>query len=244
MKLKSKRQQALRGTGSSLFLSLAAFLLLAGCSDSGSGSPSQSKDGVQALPPAEQALSPAAILFPKEEPHLTLRMLEADVQIGLNLEEAKKLLPRPGRSFPIQEIPEGLDGQFDVTGWEQGPLSIGMISAKGRVALFLEIQERADQDSALERVAEISDRHGLPAAAVAQGTTRYWFWEAPGERIMVCLTPSGGGRFSLSSALGNPVLMTALRMSPQLAQEDAVEAEKLLKAQPQEKAEEPRTGGS
>lgn len=236
--MKSKRLQALSGTASLLFLSLAAVLLLSGCSASGSITASQTPNGGPAQPEAEQALSPAAIVFPKEAPHLTLRMLEADIQLGLNLEDAKKLLPRPGRSFPIQEIPEGLDGQFDVTGWEQGPLSIGMISAKGRVALFLEIQERADQDSALERVAEISDRHGLPSAAVTQGGTRYWFWEAPGERIMVCLTPSGEGRFSLSSALGNPILMTTLRMSPQFAQEDAVEAEKLLKAQPQDKVEE------
>lgn len=238
MNLKSKPLLALSGTGSSLFLSLASVLLLGGCSASG-GSLPQANNGTQVQAPAEQALSPAAILFPKEDPHLTMRMLEAEVKLGLNLEEAKKLLPRPGRSFPIQEIPEGLDGQFDVTGWEQGPLSIGMISAKGRVALFLEIQERADQDSALERVAEISERHGLPSTTVTQGPTRYWFWEAPSERIMVCLTPSGGGRFSLSSALGNPVLMTALRMSPQLALEDAAEAEKLLKAQPEEKADGP-----
>lgn len=237
--MKSKRLQALSGTASLLSLSLAGLLLLAGCSSPAGPAAAKPGEETQVQAPAEQLLSPASILFSKDEPHLTLRMLEAEVRLGLDLEEAKKLLPRPGRSFPIQEIPEGLDGQFDVTGWEQGPQSIGMISAKGRVALFLEIQEKADQDSALERVAEISGRHGLPSQTVSQGTTRYWFWEAPSERIMVCLTPSVGGRFSLSCALGNPILMTALRMSPQLAQEDAVEAEKLLKAQPVEKAEEP-----
>jgi len=165
-----------------------------------------------------------------------MRMLDAEVKLGISLDEAKKLFPRPGRSFPIQEIPAGLDSQFDVTGWEQGPLSVGMISAKGRVALFLEIQDRADEASALERVAEISGRQGLPTATVTHGSTRYWFWEAPGERIMVCLSPNGAGRHSLSSALGSPVLMTTLRMSPQLAEEDAIEAEKLFRVQPKDAA--------
>ncbi len=129
--MKSKRLQALSGTASLLFLSLAAVLLLSGCSASGSITASQTPNGGPAQPEAEQALSPAAIVFPKEAPHLTLRMLEADIQLGLNLEDAKKLLPRPGRSFPIQEIPEGLDGQFDVTGRAESPSFLR--SRRGRI---------------------------------------------------------------------------------------------------------------
>lgn len=229
--MKLKRLQAHKGIASSLWLSaLALALVSAGCSGGQAQSPAAQSQPVEA--PAETLLNPATLVFPASEPQLSLKMQDSEVKLGISQEEAKKLFPRPGRSFPIQDLPSGLDSQFEVSGWEQGPLSIGMISAKGRVALFLEIQEKADEASALERVSEVSSRHGLPTSTIHQGNVRYWFWDVPGERIMICLSPDGSGRFALSCALGHPILMSTMRMSSPLAAEDAAEAEKIMLRQP------------
>lgn len=181
---------------------------------------------------AEKLLEPADLTFTGADPTLKLEIDQVEVQVGITLDQAKKLFPRPGRSFPIQDLPPGLDAQFEVTGWEQGPRSIGMISARGRVALFLEIEERADENLALEQVSEISQANGQPSKTIHKGLVRYWFWESPGERIMVCLSPDSSGRLALSTALGHPSLMTALKMNPEIAVADAEEAERLRKLQP------------
>lgn len=180
----------------------------------------------------EKLLEPADLTFAGSEPTLKLEIDQVEVQVGITLDQAKRLFPRPGRSFPIQDLPPGLDSQFEVTGWEQGPRSIGMISARGRVALFLEIEERADEELALEQVSQISQANGLPSKVIHNGQVRYWFWDSPGERLMVCLSPDTVGRLALSTALGHPSLMTALKMNPELATKDAEESEKLRKLQP------------
>lgn len=230
--MKLKLLQARKSTASFLWLScLVCALALAGC---GSGPQNQASapTGPSAEAPAETLLNPASLVFPSTDAALSLKIQDSEVKLGLSVEDAKKLFPRPGRSFPIQDLPSGLDSQFDVSGWEQGPLSVGMISAKGRVALFLEIQEKADEAAALERVSEVTNQHGIPSATITEGQVRYWFWEATGERIMICLSPDGSGRSALSCALGHPVLMSALRMSPPMAAEDAAAAEKIRLSQP------------
>lgn len=216
---------------------LALLIIAGGCSSA--SSPATSPGSVQSDLPAteETLLEPADLTFAGSDPVLKLEMDQVEVQVGITLDQARKLFPRPGRSFPIQDLPPGLDPQFEVTGWEQGPRSIGMISARGRVALFLEIEERADEELALEQVSQISQANGLPSKMIHKGQVRYWFWESPGERLMVCLSPDTSGRMALSTALGHPSLMTTLKMNPELAEKDAAESERLRKIQPPPPAE-------
>jgi hypothetical protein len=223
---------------SRLFIPILALLIFAGgCSTA--TTPAVTPGNVQAdLPAAEESLlEPADLTFGGSDPVLKLEMDQVEVQVGITLDEARKLFPRPGRSFPIQDLPPGLDPQFEVTGWEQGPKSIGMISSRGRVALFLEIEERADEELALEQVSQISQVNGMPSKVIHKGQVRYWFWDSPGERLMVCLSPDTAGRLALSTALGHPSLMTALKMNPEIAEKDAAESERLRKIQPAPPAE-------
>lgn len=218
---------------SRLALPLVLLIAFAGGCSSATPPPASPAASQAALPTAEEPLlEPADLTFAGSDPVLKLEIDQVEVQVGITLDQAKKLFPRPGRSFPIQDLPPGLDPQFEVTGWEQGPRSIGMISSRGRVALFLEIEERADEELALEQVSQISQANGMPSKVIHKGQVRYWFWESPGERLMVCLSPDTAGRLALSTGLGHPSLMTALKMNPELAEKDAAESERLRKIQP------------
>ncbi len=216
---------------SQIVLPLLALLFIAGGCGASPAS-AGTRTGPDIAPIEESLLQPADLTFSGSDPALKLEIDQVEVQVGITLDQAKKLFPRPGRSFPIQDLPPGLDSQFEVTGWEQGPRSIGMISARGRVALFLEIEERADEALALEQVSQITSINGKPSRTIHIGQVRYWFWDSPGERIMVCLSPDTLGRLALSTALGHPSLMSALKMNPELAAKDAEESERLRKLQP------------
>lgn len=237
MRLRWRPLLGLKGTGLFQFpkrtvITFASLLvILVGCSPA--PQPQAAAGETPAPTTPETLLEPADLTFAGSEPVLKVEIDQVEVQVGLPLDQAKKLFPRPGRSFPIQDLPPGLDPQFEVTGWEQGPRSIGMISARGRVALFLEIEERADEALALEQVSQISQTNGPPSKVIHKGQVRYWFWDSPGERLMVCFSPDTVGRMALSTALGHPSLMTTLKMNPELAERDAEESERLRKLQPQ-----------
>lgn len=150
------------------------------------------------------------------------------VTVGANIEELLRIAPRPVRSFPLTDLPSGLSRDFEVKGWETRQGSVGFITTENRLALMLEVFDQVDEDFVSQRVQTSIDLHGTPIDVVRSGEVRYWFWSEPGSRIMLCATPDHLGRLTFASALGNPALMTVLRMNPELAKTDAQRGEELL----------------
>jgi hypothetical protein len=150
------------------------------------------------------------------------------VTVGANIEELLRVAPRPVRSFPLTDLPSGLSRDFDVRGWETRQGSVGFITTENRLALMLEVFDPVDEEFISQRVQTAIDLHGIPSHTIRTREVRYWFWSESGSRIMLCATPDHLGRLTLASALGNPALMTVLRMNPELAKADAQRGEELL----------------
>lgn len=173
-------------------------------------------------------VEPAELQFSESAANLTFETDGQTVVVGDAMDKVALLFPKPARAFPIADLPEGFSSQFDMRGWEMAATSIGFIGARGRLALILEILDRADEDMIQNRVARAAEASGPFSETVTVGSIRYWFWETQGARKMICASPDEGGRLSLTTALGHPKLMTALRMNRELAEQDAVAAQKLL----------------
>jgi hypothetical protein len=218
----------------SAFALVAAVLGLAGC-----GAPARTS----AAPPADLSVAenPALVEFTPESLAFIDRPIRSvvfelisdqEVHIGDSLDDVYKLLPRPRMAFPMTEVPPGLSSRFTVKGWESRLGAVGLIGSGGRLALYLEVLDQADEEAIRDKVQLAKRLHGEPTSIIERDEIRYWFWEDVQARKMISVAPDPQGRRTLASAMGHPEIMSALRMSPGLAEVDASAAVEVLRRTP------------
>lgn len=148
--------------------------------------------------------------------------------VGDAVEQAFVVYPRPDRSFAIDNVPETLAGPYEAKGWETTRRSFGVITMRQKVAVALLIDDRATDVDVQNALTELITKHGDASNIVEAGNNRYWFWDSPDSRLMLCASVDEQKRMNLALALGNPRVMTVLRMNSILAQEDVKTAQQLL----------------
>lgn len=205
------------------YSAIASFLLanLAGCS----APPTITASGNTPEDPVELIVE-----LPKspEEGKYYLENEGKKLYVGDAVEQAFAVYPRPDRSFAVDNVPESLSGPYEAKGWETTRRSFGIITTKNKVAVALLIDDRATDVDVQNALTELITKHGEASNIVEAGNNRYWFWDSPDCRLMLCTSVDEQKRMNLALALGNPRIMTVLRMNSILAQEDVKTAQQLL----------------
>lgn len=213
--MKSKLPQVSSATA--WFLSAASLLALAGCGPLLNGEDIEPDEGVVTLP---ESFSAGNLYLVGEE--------GTRIHIGDPTSLAQQAFPKPKKSFAITTVPNGLEEKLQVYGWENISRSFGVLTQKGRIALALDVMEKAPEQAIQTKVEAAMKEFGEPVAIYAAGKVQYWFWESDQVRMMYCAAPDERGRVAFSMAIGYPPLMDHFRMSPGAASEDRVTAERLL----------------
>lgn len=222
-----------------LVFSAIAFLAwtsLAGCGPSGPSAGAASGAVPGASSQAEPGGTPLVIDLPENPKLQPLYLGDAQQQlhVGDRADAFQDVFPKPPRSFPIDALPPSLTGEFEVRGWETQRQSVAAILTKGRIALVLRIDDRTKEEDIQALREELERRFGPAEQVLGRGASRYWFWDDDQNRLMLSASQDKQNHTTLALALGDSRLMTALRMAPTLAEEDLVEAERLMKAAPTE----------
>ncbi len=192
------------------------------------GGDSANKAGSPA-PSTVASVAPPSSLAPTE---LALFEGPAKVKVGDSADDADKAFPMPPGAFPFKEIPAGFQGDYRARGYDTSRDGFGVILYDNRVALAMRREENLTSGEITETFKEYQSAYGDPHDAVLGARIQYWFWEAEGQRLMLCAVPDSrdSSRIDLTIAVGDHVVMDALRMNIGSAREDRAAAEKALPA--------------
>ncbi len=149
------------------------------------------------------------------------------VRIGTDLDRALAAFPRPGGAHDFSDLPSTLPTEFSARGWETANEGFGVILYNARVASAVHELRRTDRamlDELVERYNKaIPEKYQITPLAGAR--IRYWFWEDGRRRLMICGVDTPKDGYSVTVALGDRVVLDALRMSPATATADLAAAE-------------------
>ncbi|MEA2554038.1 MAG: hypothetical protein QOJ65_2214 [Fimbriimonadaceae bacterium] len=152
------------------------------------------------------------------------------VKIGEDIDRFRTAFPREAnkvRSMDPSDVPGGLPtatGKYSVWGWQYGDVrrGVGALLADNRVALVMRQLDNVQPKDVEDEVARYQKAFGTPRTVQA-GEARYWFWEAPPGRIMICALQNGQNATNLTTAYGDSRVMNHLKMSPEKAAEGATQ---------------------
>lgn len=149
--------------------------------------------------------------------------------VGDTPERAALLFPKTTDSYSFRQLPPGFEQPYGADGHDNGALGFGAIYYTGAnqspaIAMAM-VQERDltnDQINGTESFYE--QQLGRTSAQIAGSVSRYWFWDdaTHNQRLMLCAVVDKNDRtkYDLSSAVGDDVVMNALRMDEASAEQD------------------------
>ena len=194
-----------------------------------------------------QSVQPAAVKqnkveFDPQSQSLSLLFDSQRIYLGDTKEETVAHSNPPRRKWEFTNLPPLLGDSFSALGWEAdngysfGCIAFtdpGIVNAKDAVVQAMLTRDDVDQKTVDETVAEYTSAFGPPVRDDTPYDARvgYWFWNAPGRRLMVCAALDAKGKRSLTVALGAPMLMTFLGMSPEQAKADKAKSVQHLNEQ-------------
>lgn len=178
--------------------------------------------------PVETVAAPASL----EPGELALFGPNGQIHVGEVQDSVEKVFPAPSTSYGVRDLPPGFHPPYRARGYETVRDGFGALYYGDRVAVAM----RTDEDVTADQVQVIVDRYkasfGEPKSEFVSDKVSYWFWyrDARAQRLMVCVAKDTvrPNRLDLTQAVGDALVMTALRMSPQAAEEDQSIGNKLL----------------
>ena len=189
-------------------LSLGLVMVLAGCR-AGEAAPSDSPDGEVA------ATSTVAEPLPIQDSVLHLLHHGDSLRLGVNYEEALKVYEPPKNAFDFAELPPNFRPPYRARGWETAKEGFGTITYNTRVVLAIWQTDGGDLRTYEKLVAAYATEFpALTAQEITNGTVRYKFYEANGQRLMILAVPDAGSTVHITVALGLSETMSAIGADP------------------------------
>lgn len=158
--------------------------------------------------------------------------------LGDDVDRALQVFGPPPKAYDVTDLPTGWKEQgFRAAGWEIGfrpkgetsLVGFGAVMQKDQLALAMFTVEHAEQRFFGRLINEYQAELDTKPVTVANKRSRYRFWNYDDQVLMVSATTTSGGDL-VTVALGAKPLMDGLRMNPDRAKEDLVEADRLLAA--------------
>lgn len=194
----------------------------------GCGGPDPSEEVIKEPARAEQTLLTDA----KQEVSSTLHLENQGLKVAVNStqEDALKVFAdlRPDKTFEIKELPESLQpyAELDAAGWATGNLGYGLILRKKRVVLAMFTRPGFELSDIADVAATYSRKFpNIEPKAIDQKAGKYWFFNDGRHRLMICGALTRKDKWTLTIAVGDMDVMNKVRMSAELALQDALQAE-------------------
>lgn len=199
---------------------LLAALILGGC---GGGAQ------VQGPAPAPKPAAAMAVKAPDIEArtHLALIHNGKSLGVGASAEDAEQTFPRPPNASSFKDLPPGFEEPYRARGWETVTQGFGAVFYENRIVGAMFHENTLSQTEVDLTLQSYEATFGKAKYAFEGARSRYYFWESRPHRLMLfALRDKETIRYELTLAIGDTVVMDALRMSPVHAREDrlAVEA--------------------
>lgn len=214
-----KPRLAFRSIVFSLWISA---LVLVGCGPEGAAALD-----AEAIAPEKPTVQVSTQWTPAEDAPLLLNG-DSRLRIHASEEEAFRAFPRPRGAFDFFEEPPIEGDDYTAKGWQTNAEAFGVLLLRNRMVLGLYTLEGADGDTVAEKVRLYEEGMGRPPSVVPGEIGSYWFWESGQTRLMITTSRDAKGKSQLAVALGDVAIMNALRMSPDAARQDLVEARSRL----------------
>ncbi len=170
---------------------------------------------------------------------------DSRLHVGDSPTDASRDFPEPPGAFPFRELPPGFEANYRASGFNaEGGISFGAIYYNDNGDQIAEAMthegglSEADVDQTESDYATAFDKD--PTQTIPGRKVRYWFWQDKDNKqtFMLCAVASQekgqSGRYELTAAVGDDVVMKALRMD----YADAVQDQRAL--EPNEKMRKPR----
>lgn len=140
-------------------------------------------------------------------------------------DEAFRVFPRPANGFDFFEESPITGENYVAKGWQSKVEAFGVVLLRGKVVLAHYTLENADFDTIQSMVTDYERAFARSAEPTVPGELgSYWFWESGRVRMMIATNKDAKGKSILVATLGDIDVMSALRMSPEGARQDLVEA--------------------
>ncbi len=156
--------------------------------------------------------------------------------VGDSEDQAAKFYHPPPSAYAVRELPQGFEPPYHAESWTSGgPLGseskdFGVIYYDTKVAMAMFHEMGITATDVNDTEADYEREYGAPQQKVSGNKMHYWFWDDPNtnERLMICAVQDRKDpqRFDLTTAVGNELVMDALRMSPSAANDDRQAVEK------------------
>ena len=209
-------------------LVLAGFaLVLAGCGEATRATAAGPVRHVTVAPPPDFA----------RQHHLAL-MGDRDndvLFVGDTEDQAAKFYHAPASAYAIRELPQGFEAPYHAESWTSTSATIqakdfGVIYYDTKIALAMFHETGITATDVNSTEVDYQHEYGNPTENIAGNKVHYSFWEDPitNERLMICAVQDRKDpeRFDLTTAVGNELVMDALRMSSSAANDDKQAVEK------------------
>lgn len=180
----------------------------------------------------EEAPRKVDVAIPAEYADLGIALVrnEKRVRVGDPQAKAFEAFPRPRGGYEVSERPPFLSDVFASRGWETSAETFNIVEKNGRVVLALYTLENGDRQQTDEFLMEHERALPSTALSVVPGAhADYWFWEAGGQRAMVCRASDQKGRKVVAAAVGDARIMTLFRMDPASARQDQLKLDTLFR---------------
>ncbi len=177
------------------------------------------------------AVPAIAITEPDLSRRFDLALLNGDeeLRLGDSAKAAATFLPRAPKAFEVRVLPEGFPTGFRAKGWETDTEGYAVVLYGDDVALAMRTLQKADVRTADDLLAEYRRRFRREEPVfVGSRTSRYWFFQAVGHRLVICSASNPQGSQTVTVTLGTDNLMDALRFSMVHASKDGLRADKSI----------------
>lgn len=147
------------------------------------------------------------------------------LRIHATEDQAFEVFARPKNGFDFFEESPITGDEYVAKGWQSGIESFGVLSLRNKVVLAMYTLDYTSADQLSEKVRQYQEAFSTIEPSVLPGDkASYWFWEVGRVRLMICASQDTKRKQQLVIALGDTDVMDALRMSPDSARLDLVEA--------------------
>jgi hypothetical protein len=191
-------------------------LLLVGCADEGPKSSVRKSTFLSTEP------VPAPGVLESDDRSLALLAPNGQIKVGMSLDDAEKIVPAPPNSFALKELPANFAEPYRARGFETYREGFGLILFAEKVAMAMRREEDLNADQVRLIKSRYLDTFGTPNDDKSDKEIGYLFWYREGHRLMVAISPDVTlkDRYDVTQAMGDAVVMDALRMNSIAAAED------------------------
>lgn len=151
------------------------------------------------------------------------------LKVGDSPSDVEKIYPTPAASTSFKELPPGFQAPYRARGYETQHDGLGVIYYDNEVALAMHHEENLSSTDVDNETRAYTSLFGNPTSTLSGRQVRYWFWQVDQRRLMICATMDQHqkDRYDLTVAVGDSVVMDALRMNRAAASEDQPESDKI-----------------